>query len=108
MLTLLDQLANAKTTEQAIFLLGQHYKITDKIKNSIEFATKAHEGQTRKSGEPYVVHPILVSAIVAAIGGDETMIIASILHDVVEDTPRTLEEVQFFFDSDVASLVDGL
>lgn len=71
-------------------------------------AEKAHEGQFRKSGEPYIVHPYLVAAAVAHFGGDEAMAVAAVLHDAVEDTPYTLEEAQRDFGEDVAVLVDGL
>lgn len=71
-------------------------------------AEKAHEGQFRKSGEPYLVHPLLVAVAVAHFGGDEAMAIAAVLHDAVEDTPYTLAEAQEAFGDDVARLVDGL
>ena len=75
---------------------------------ALTFALKAHEGQTRKSGEPYIVHPILVAAITAAFSSDETMVQAALLHDVVEDTPCTIEELRATFGEDVAHLVEGL
>jgi GTP pyrophosphokinase len=81
---------------------------TDDIQAALEFSIQAHEGQRRKSGEPYVVHPILVASIVASITEDRAMIKAALLHDVVEDTPATIEEVGILFGEDVAHLVGGL
>jgi guanosine-3',5'-bis(diphosphate) 3'-pyrophosphohydrolase len=78
------------------------------LDRAVEFAMEAHEGQFRKSGEPYIVHPILVGTLVAKVSGDETMVIAGILHDVVEDTEKTVEEIRDIFGDDVAYLVDGL
>ncbi len=81
---------------------------TEKISNALSFAVKAHDGQRRKSGEAYVIHPILVAAITAAISLDEAMVIAALLHDVVEDTDIALEEIAALFGEDVAHLVEGL
>ena len=75
---------------------------------ALEFAMIAHDGQRRKSGEPYIVHPILVAAITAAFSNDETMVQAALLHDVVEDTDFTIEELREQFGDDVAHLVEGL
>jgi GTP pyrophosphokinase len=80
----------------------------ENISRAMELAIVKHINQKRKSGEPYVVHPILVASIVAHYGGDETMVIAAILHDVVEDTPTPIEEIEKLFGKDVADLVDGL
>ena len=106
--TLLEQFPQIKTLEQAKYLLGSYHPLDQKIVNAINFASAAHEGQFRKSGEPYIIHPVIVASVVASLGGDESMILAAILHDVVEDTPRTLEDVQELFGRDVADLVDGL
>ena len=84
--------------------IQKHHTITD----ALAFAKKAHQGQFRKSGEPYIIHPILVSAITAAITNDEAMVIAALLHDVVEDTDTTVEEIEELFGKDVAHLVSGL
>lgn len=106
--TLLEQFPQIKTLEQAKYLLGSYHPLDQKIINAVNFSAAAHEGQFRKSGEPYIIHPVIVATVVAALGGDEAMILAAILHDVVEDTPRTLEDVQELFGKDVADLVDGL
>ena len=75
------------------------------------FAAKAHASidQRRKyTNDPYIVHPVSVASIVAAAGGSEVMIAAAFLHDVVEDTPVTIEEVEAEFGSEVARLVAEL
>jgi len=71
-------------------------------------AEKLHDGQKRKSGEPYIIHPIAVAKILAEIGMDDHTIAAGILHDVVEDTHYTLEDVQKEFGEDIALMVDGV
>ena len=81
---------------------------TKDLIKALDFATKAHENQFRKSGEPYIVHPILVAGIVSSITSDEAMAISALLHDVVEDTPITIEEIVKLFGDDVAHLVGGL
>ncbi|KYJ87419.1 RelA/SpoT family protein [Sulfurovum riftiae] len=75
---------------------------------ALELAMTAHDGQKRKSGEPYIVHPILVAAITAAFSNDETMVQAALLHDVVEDTSFDIEDLREEFGDDVAHLVEGL
>jgi len=75
---------------------------------ALDLAMTAHDGQKRKSGEPYIVHPILVAAITAAFSNDETMVQAALLHDVVEDTPFDIEDLKAQFGEDVAHLVEGL
>ena len=77
-----------------------------RIKQAYEFAALAHTGQTRKSGAPYIVHPIAVSKIVAEeLELDANTIIAAFLHDVVEDTDYTVEDIRERFGDDVAFLV---
>lgn len=78
------------------------------IKKAFEFARKAHEGQKRKSGEDYIWHPVAVAEILADIRLDHESLIAALLHDVVEDTPVTKEEVTKLFGESVAELVDGV
>jgi GTP pyrophosphokinase len=79
-----------------------------KIKSAYEFASQAHQGQKRESGENYIQHPLEVAAIVHELGMDTTSIIAALLHDVVEDTPVQGEEITKKFGSEVALLVDGV
>jgi len=71
-------------------------------------AAVAHAGQRRKSGEPYVHHPIAVATIVAELGLDETTIVGALLHDAVEDTGMTADDVAEGFGADVAAIVDGV
>ncbi len=78
------------------------------IRRAYETARQRHEGQTRKSGQPFVAHPLGVAKIVADMGLDVTSIVAALLHDVVEDTSMTLEEVEAQFGPDVAKITDGL
>ena len=96
------------TVEEAEDLFFDSIKPSDTIKEALAFAKEAHAGQTRKSGEPYIIHPILVAAITANISSDETMVVAALLHDVVEDTSRTIDEIRERFGTDVSHLVEGL
>ena len=77
------------------------------IERAYEVAAEAHAPQRRKSGEPYITHPLAVATIVAGLGLDETTIAAALLHDTVEDTPLTLQEIEAEFGADVAAIVDG-
>ncbi len=86
----------------------QKAQTTARIEHAIELAKKAHEGQFRKTGEPYIVHPLAVKKILEEWGMDEDTIIAGILHDTVEDTPLTLDEIKKEFGESVAFLVDGV
>ncbi len=79
-----------------------------KIDKACEFGAAAHEGQTRQSGEPYISHPVAVAGILGEMRMDSRTIIAAILHDVVEDTPISLDELEEKFGKDVALLVDGV
>lgn len=81
---------------------------TDIIERSFEVADRAHKGQTRQTGEPYIRHPLAVARIVVQLGLDEASVSAALLHDVVEDTYVTLADVESAFGSDVAGMVDGL
>lgn len=75
---------------------------------ALDIAITAHDGQVRKSGEPYVIHPILVASITAFISADETMVQAALLHDVVEDTFFEISDIEREFSNDVVHLVEGL
>ena len=79
-----------------------------KIISAYEFAAKAHANQVRSSGEPYITHPLAVSFILLELGMDTDTICAAMLHDVVEDTDATLDELKKLFGTDVAMLVDGV
>jgi len=78
------------------------------IARALEYAREAHDGQLRKSGEPYVTHSFAVARILAGMGMDKETIAAGLLHDVPEDTDRTLEDVEKAFGNEVATLVDGI
>lgn len=79
-----------------------------KIINAYELANKCHAGQVRDSGEPYITHPVAVAFILLELGMDTDTICAALLHDVVEDTACTLEDLKKQFGQDVAMLVDGV
>lgn len=79
-----------------------------KIKSAYDFAEKAHEGQFRSSGQPYIIHPLAVADILLDLGMDTDTVCAALLHDVVEDTPATYEQLRKLFGRDVADLVDGV
>ncbi len=81
---------------------------TDQITAAYELASKCHEGQLRRSGEPYITHPLAVASIVASYGMDDTTIEAALLHDSVEDTGLGLAEVEQRFGAEVAAIVDGV
>jgi len=104
----LESLGNINTIESSVELLRVHFEFTDEVEKALELSIKAHEGQVRKSGEPYVIHPILVAVITAYFSNDEHMVIAALLHDVVEDTETTIEEIEELFGKDVAHIVNGL
>lgn len=86
---------------------GKHYDI-EVIEKAYRLAEKMHEGQYRKTGEAYVEHPVAVAAIVIELGLDTTSVAAALLHDVVEDTDITLEEIEKEFGKETAHLVDGV
>ena len=86
-------------------LLDETISLMDR---AIIFATRAHSGTYRKGTSiPYIVHPIEAAAIVSSITDDPDMIAAAVLHDVVEDTDATVEEIRFFFNERIASLVEA-
>ncbi|NPA73978.1 MAG: bifunctional (p)ppGpp synthetase/guanosine-3',5'-bis(diphosphate) 3'-pyrophosphohydrolase, partial [Epsilonproteobacteria bacterium] len=108
MTELLNNIKSCKTVEKARELLYYQIEFDEDIEKALNFCIFYHEGQYRKSGEEYAVHPILVAYIVSYFGGDKEMIIASLLHDVVEDTECTIEQVRDEFSESIANLVGGL
>ena len=78
------------------------------LDRAYQLAESSHRGQTRKSGEPYITHPLAVTMILAQLGAETTTLVASLLHDTVEDTAVTLDQVRESFGDEVAYLVDGV
>ncbi|MGY0019177.1 RelA/SpoT family protein [Streptomyces sp. cg35] len=87
-----------------------HYPDTeiDPLRRAYVLAESSHRGQMRKSGEPYITHPLAVTLILAELGAETTTLTASLLHDTVEDTEVTLDQVRTEFGEEVAYLVDGV
>ena len=92
---------------QKILTDDKQYDLS-KIISAYEFAAKAHEGQVRSSGKPYITHPLAVAYTLLELGMDTDTICAALLHDVVEDTDATLDDLKKRFGQDVALLVDGV
>ena len=87
---------------------GDSSEDSNLICRAFNFAYQLHEGQYRKSGDPYIAHPVTVATLLRDLGGDSSMIAAGFLHDVVEDTEVTLEEIEERFGLQVAQLVEGV
>ena len=81
---------------------------SSRIQQAIKVATKAHEGQLRKTGEPYIIHPLAVMKILQEWNMDEDSVVAGILHDTVEDTNLTIKDIEEQFGKDIAFLVNGV
>ncbi len=95
--------------QEFIKSVEQNYPVSkDKILEAYKFAAKAHEGITRKSGEPYIIHPVAVAQILIDNDMDYPTIIAGLLHDVVEDTSISIDEVKKTYGQTVAKLVEGV
>ena len=91
------------------YLESRHRKKVDLIAKAFNFARQAHKGVRRLSGEPYIMHPIAVAQIACSdIGLGSTSICAALLHDVVEDTDYTVEDIENMFGTKIAQIVDGL
>lgn len=90
--------------------LKEHYDEVDEslLLRAFDVANEAHKGQLRKSGEEYITHPVAVSLILADLGLNLTTVVASLLHDTIEDTPYSIEEMRKDFGDEVANLVDGV
>ena len=91
---------------QAVADSGRPYD-AGRIEKAYEMAAAAHAGQTRLSGESYVSHPVAVACLVVDLGLDTDSVVAALLHDSVEDTETTAEDVKAAFGPDVALLVEG-
>ncbi len=105
---LLEQIQNIKDVQSAKTLLFSLNKQNQKIIDAVELSQDYHKDQYRKSGEPYIIHPICVAIIVSSYGGDEQMIIAALLHDVIEDTACQKDEIELKFGKEIEHLVYGL
>lgn len=104
----LKNLKTIKSVKSSINELKAVIDFNSNIQLALTFCIKAHKDQFRKSGEPYAIHPILVATITAYFSHDEHMVISALLHDVVEDTHYTIENIHEKFGDDVAHIVDGL
>ncbi|MDE7122583.1 MAG: HD domain-containing protein [Oscillospiraceae bacterium] len=102
-----EKIVTFETMMQKILNGEKQYDFT-KIQTAYSFAEEAHKGQFRSSGQPYIIHPVAVADILLDLGMDTDTICAALLHDVVEDTPVTYEQVKKLFGRDVADLVDGV
>ncbi|WP_075982415.1 RelA/SpoT family protein [Bacillus massilinigeriensis] len=98
------------TAEQVIDRTKQYLndENVELVKRAYEFAKYAHRDQFRKSGEPYIIHPVQVAGILADLEMDPSTVAAGFLHDVVEDTPVTLDDLRKTFNDEIAMLVDGV
>ena len=78
------------------------------VNKAFNLAFEAHKEQKRESGEPYIIHPIDVSTILAELGMDTSTIVAGLLHDVIEDTDYTYDDIKNIFNEEIANLVSGV
>ena len=98
------------TREELLSIAEQKYDEVPVLvlASAIDYATEKHAGQKRKSGEPYISHPLAVAGILIEWGMDIDTVVAGVLHDTVEDTDATLDDLESLFGRDVAFLVDGV
>src|SRR5215207_7183887 len=98
------------TLEQIVTDIGTYYPAADLdlVRRAYTFAVQAHEGQTRRSGDPYVTHPLAVAHVITELKLDVASVCAGLLHDCVEDTSATVEQLGEQFGKEVAFLVDGV
>jgi len=103
-------MADHTLLEPLLLSLKEHYDEVDEslLLRAFDVANQAHKGQLRKSGEEYITHPVAVSTILADLGLNLTTVVASLLHDTIEDTPYSIEEMRKDFGDEVANLVDGV
>ena len=98
------------TIDDIIDVMKKHNKKSDVkyIRKTYEFAKEKHGNQLRKSGEPYIIHPVQVAYILATIGLDDSTICAALLHDIAEDTEVTIKDLEREFSPEIAEMVDGV
>ena len=103
-------MADVTLIDPLIGSLKEHYENVDVelLRRAFEVANTAHAGQFRKSGEEYITHPVAVAEILAELGLNTTTVVASLLHDTVEDTPYSLDQLRSDFGDEIANLVDGV
>ena len=103
-------MADISLIEPLLGSLKEHYENVDSelVSRAFTVANEAHSGQRRKSGEEYITHPVAVSEILAELGLNTTTVVAALLHDTVEDTPYSLEQLRADFGDEIANLVDGV
>ncbi len=100
-----------KSIDELLVRVREYFPNNDEVelvRKAYEFSEKAHKGQIRRSGEPYIYHPLGVAAILADLKLDLPTVATGLLHDTVEDTDVTLEDIQKNFGGDIAQLVDGV
>ena len=102
--------ANVTQIDHLIRQVETYYPEADAhlIRRAYDFSAEAHQGQTRQSGEPYLLHPLAVAGILTFLKLDVPAIVAGLLHDTLEDTVATRAELEKSFGSDVARLVEGV
>src|SRR5580693_215589 len=102
--------ADPQSVDDLLDLISGYFPNADLslIQKAYEFSEKAHAGQIRRSGDPYIIHPLGVAAILAELHLDLPSIATALLHDTVEDTHVTLEDIEKNFGPTVAKLVDGV
>lgn len=98
------------TGPEVLEMVGQYMSESDtkNVKKAYEWASELHKEQKRKSGEPYIIHPIQVAGILAELKMDTATVISGYLHDVVEDTTATLQDVRDNFGETIAQIIDGV
>ena len=101
-------MANSTLISPILASLESQGSERETIVRAFTIAEKAHEGQSRKSGDPYITHPVAVAEILSELGMNTQTIVAALLHDTVEDTPYSLEQLRQDFGVEVADLVDGV
>ena len=106
-MALVVQISSFEELQEIIENSGKEYD-REKIEAAYRLAEEKHREQKRSSGEPYIIHPLSVAAILVGLGMDSESVMAGLLHDVVEDTDCSIEEIQKRFGREVALLIDGV
>ena len=106
--TEIEKIKHLHDVDSASAYLFSKVESSDQLLKALEYSKEAHKEQVRKSGEPYIIHPILVATIVATLTDDTSMTAAALLHDIVEDTDTSILDIEELFGKDVAHLVGGL